>query len=76
MIEDNNDTADVERGTVNKGIWMVWIDIPTELARDLVKEENKGRDIGAMIAATRCLALDVTVDREGDTQTMLMTAQD
>ena len=42
---------------------------------DLVKKD-KGRDIGALIAATRCLVLNVTIDREDDTQTMLMAAQD
>ena len=73
-IEDKNEV--VERGTVNKDIQMVWTDIPTELACGLIKEEYAGRNIGAMIAATQCLALNVTVDREGDTQTMLMVAQD
>ena len=63
-----------EREITYKYKRMAWLDIPIEVARDLVDVRNKGRDIKTLIAATRCLALDITIDREGDTQQMLMAA--
>ena len=64
----------MEGRSVQDGMRMAWIEITAVLARGL--GEDNGRDIGAILAATWCLALDITVTREGANQQVLIVDQD
>jgi hypothetical protein len=69
----NEDDRNIERVIIDED-GMAWINIPTEVARDLISVGNRGRDTNPMIEETRCLAVNLVIDREGDTQQMLMAA--
>ena len=71
MIEE--DTGNVEREIADED-GMAWKYIPTEVASDLIYVSNREQDGNTLIEATRCLALDITIDREGGTKQMLMAA--